>query len=194
MIYFNDVRKVKGNEFYQVKKYNAAVDAYSRAIELDRSNALLYNNRAAAYLMLLQYKDALSDTDIAISLDNTLSRAYFRKATSLKGLGRLDAAIAAVDQGLTFDPTSKAALQDKTTLINAKNKIAEAQMLLKQNQNSAALIRLDSVIKDVGSNLREVNLLKVECLIKLRRLEEGLNLTNLMVMSLLADFFCRVLL
>lgn len=166
---------------YTEKKYTAAVDAYSRAIELDRGNALLYNNRAAAYLMLLQYKEALSDTERAISLDNTLSRAYFRKATSLKGLGNLEGALVAIEQGLVHDPSSKAALQDKTTLMNAKNKITEARNLMQQNQINAALIRLDSVLKEVSSTLREVNLMKVECLIKLKRLEEALNLTNSMV-------------
>lgn len=174
-------RKKKGNDFYTEKKYNAAVEAYTRAIELDRGNALLYNNRAAAFLMLLQYKDALNDTDKAISLDNTLARAYFRKATALKGLGNLDGAVLAVEQGLVRDPSSKAALQDKTSLVNAKNKITEAQNLMRQNQINAALIRLDSVLKEVGNNLRDVNLLKVECLIRLKRLEEALNLTNQMV-------------
>ncbi len=169
---------------YTEKKYSPAVDAYTRAIELDRGNALLYNNRAAAHLMLLQYKEALNDTEKAISLDNTLSRAYFRKATAMKGLGNLDGAITAIEQGLVHDPSSKAALQDKTALMNARNKITEAKNLMRQNQTNAALIRLDSVLKEVSSTLREVNLLKVECLIKLKRLEEALNLTNSMVSCL----------
>jgi tetratricopeptide (TPR) repeat protein len=182
------LRKQKGNELYTQKSYTAAVEAYSKAIELDSGNALLYNNRAAAHLMLLQYKEALHDTDTAISLDNGLSRAYFRKATALKGLGRLDAALTAVQAGLVFDATNKAALQDQTLLIGAKQKIEEAKDLLERGQTTAALIRVDAVVKDVSSNLREVNLLKVECLIKLRRLEEALNLTNTMVSSSLPPF------
>ena len=63
------------------------------------NSAALLTNRAAAQLMLLNYKEAMDDCNAAILLDNTNSKAYFRKATALKGLGRLTDAIASLDKG-----------------------------------------------------------------------------------------------
>lgn len=131
--------------------------------------------------MLLQFKETVSDCDTAIALDATCSKAYFRKASALRSMGRLDAAIAAYDQGLVYDASSATALKEKTSLLNAKTKIAEAQDFIKQNQYTAANIKIDQIIKEIGNSFREVNLLKVTCLIKAKRLEEALNLTNQMM-------------
>jgi tetratricopeptide (TPR) repeat protein len=60
--------KAAGNEHYKMKRYKAAVDSYSLAIQIDESCAALYTNRAAACLMLLQYKEAVADCDRAIKL------------------------------------------------------------------------------------------------------------------------------
>ena len=126
-IYFALKRKNKGNEFYHAKNYKSAIESYSKALEdLDAGNSAiavavvsstyisLLLNRAAALLMLLQYREALTDCDRAISMDgNGNSKALFRKATALKGLGRLDEAIAALDSGLILDPKSGTALAEK---------------------------------------------------------------------------------
>jgi tetratricopeptide (TPR) repeat protein len=90
---------VKGNDFYKNKNYQSAIASYTKAIELDEKNAALLTNRAAAALMLLQYKEALHDCDAALALEKDNSKAYFRKATALKGLGKLNEAIAALNKG-----------------------------------------------------------------------------------------------
>eukprot|EP01035_Chromulina_nebulosa_P034542 gene34543-46354_t len=140
--------KNKGNEFYHAKNYKSAIEAYSKALEdLDAGNSAavqavavapstyvsLLLNRAAALLMLLQYREALVDCDRAISLDgNGNSKALFRKATALKGLGRLDEAIAALDGGLALDPKSGTALAEKQTLVRATAQLSEAKSLLRE--------------------------------------------------------------
>ncbi len=73
---------------------------------MDSENASLLTNRAAAYLMLSQYREALADCNAAIVIDAANSKSYFRKATALKGMGRLDEAIAAYDAGLERDVCS----------------------------------------------------------------------------------------
>lgn len=96
---FNN-RKGKGNEFYKGKNYQSAINSYTKAIELDSTNAALLTNRAAAALMLLQYKEAIQDCDAALVLENGNSKAFFRKATALKGLGQLTEAIATLNKGM----------------------------------------------------------------------------------------------
>merc|ERR1719487_1746309 len=49
--------------------------------------------------MLVQYKEAMEDCNMAIAISNTNTKAIFRKVTALKGLGRLDEALETVALG-----------------------------------------------------------------------------------------------
>ena len=133
--------------------------------------------------MLLQYKEALNDCDKAISIDKTNSKAYFRCATALKGLGKLDAAINILNEGLLYD-NSDNAKSERDILIKAKESIP----IIKQNINGSSqqqlftsLNEIDNVIRSIGSNFRDINILKAEILLKLKKLEEAYNLTNNMM-------------
>ena len=156
--------------------------AYTEAINLSPDAATYYTNRAAAYLMVLQYKEALNDCDKAIAIDKTNSKAYFRSATALKGLGRLDAAINILNEGLNYD-NSDNAKSERDSLIKAKNSIPIIRQNINGNQQQlfSALTEIDNVIRSVGSNFRDVNILKAEVLLKLKKLEEAYNLTNNMM-------------
>lgn len=187
-------RKNKGNDFYHSKNYKAAVEAYTKALEDIDSNASailntvptavsLLLNRAAALLMLLQYREALSDCDRAISLDTVNSKAQFRKATALKGLGRLEEAIRALDIGLSLDPKSATAQSEKTALTRAVAQLSEARSLLKERKFRLALAKAEDLMRAIGAggSSREVGLIRTEALIELGRTEEAYNLSNSLV-------------
>jgi len=197
--------KNDGNNDYKNKKYTGSIASYSRAIQLinsisngssngsngsDSSEEIemdpsllisLLTNRAAAYLMLLQYKEANSDCDHAIKLDPTNSKAFIRRATALKGLGLIDQAISSLEQGLLYDPTNNVAKQEKQSLLEAKAKLGTIKDLMKAKQYSMALLQIDALLKVVGSSSRELNLLKIEALLELNRPEEAYNLSNTQV-------------
>lgn len=191
-------RKNKGNEYYHGKKYKEAIEAYSQAID-DLENtksvsavppsttASLLLNRAAALLMLLQYREALIDCERAISLDSTNSKSYFRKATALKGLGRFNEALNSLGIGLELDPKSGTALAEKESVTKAISLLSEAHSLLRDRKFRLALSKTEDLAKVVaaGSNSREVSLIKIEALIELNRVEEAYNLSNSMVRSAL---------
>lgn len=181
-------RKAKGNEFYKAAKYQEAVAAYSKAIDLDKTNAALLTNRAAAYLMLLSYKEAKEDCDAAIALDDTNSKAYFRKATALKGLGRIDEAITALEQGLQHDPRSATALKDKEALIKAKDCIVQLRELFSQRKFTMVLAQIEALNREIGNASSELNLMKVEVYLELDRPQEAYNLTNTMVSAVLSQW------
>lgn len=197
-LYFNVTvpynRKNKGNDFYHAKDYKAAVESYSKSMqELDSNetvsavtSASLLLNRAAALLMLLQYREALSDCEKAISLDSSNSKAHFRKATSLKGLGRLEDAVRVLNIGLALDPKSGTALMEKDALNKAILQLSEAKQLMKERKFRLALNKSDELSRAIGagSNSREVSLLRLEALLELTRVEEAYNLSNSMVRSM----------
>ena len=47
--------KAKGNELFGQRKYDQAAKKFTKAIELDSSNAVLYANRAACHLALKRF-------------------------------------------------------------------------------------------------------------------------------------------
>lgn len=81
--------KEKGNNFYKKKQYSSAIKEYSQAISLDSSNAIYYNNRAAAYYQLSNYVESEKDATRAINLDGRYVKAYIRRGNSRRVQGKL---------------------------------------------------------------------------------------------------------
>lgn len=54
-----------GNQHYQRKEYIFAIEAYTKAIEIDPTNAIMYSNRSISYLLLHEEQMASSSTDHA---------------------------------------------------------------------------------------------------------------------------------
>lgn len=67
-----------GNEYYKDKEFNQSIIYYTHAITLQPNNVTYYNNRAAAYMALYKYNDALNDCLNAIKIDNLNIKAYQR--------------------------------------------------------------------------------------------------------------------
>jgi len=99
--------KEKGNLALKNQDYQGAVASYTEAINLDPNQVAYYTNRSLAYISLLQFDNALLDTEIAIKLDPNSARAYQRKGQSLKGLNKLKEAADALKKGLELDPTNQ---------------------------------------------------------------------------------------
>ena len=131
--------------------------------------------------MVVKFKEAVIDCDQAIRLDASNAKLHFRKATALKGLGKIEDAIISLNDGLLLDATSAVALKDRDALVTAKRKLEGVKDLLLCKNYRSALVHLDGLVKDLGSQNREFNLMRVEALLGGGRLEEALNLTNIMV-------------
>ena len=70
----------KSEEYYEDGKYDLAVTAFSKAIQLDPDDASAYHERGASYADLGQYQTAIADFTKAIQLepDNPDSQAAER--------------------------------------------------------------------------------------------------------------------
>ena len=93
--------KLDGNKSFKEGRYKEALDAYSSAIDLAQKcnntfNPLLLTNRAAVYIKLGQYEDALKDATDYITRRPDCWKGYARKALALDGLNeKVSAEIAA---------------------------------------------------------------------------------------------------
>ena len=84
--------------------WEAVLDVYTKAIELNPTDAVAYNNRGSAKDDLGQYDAAIADYDRAIELDPTYVAAYNNRGIAKDNLGRYDAAIADYDRAIELDP------------------------------------------------------------------------------------------
>ena len=64
--------------FFYLIKILQAIELYSKAIELNPTNAVYYANRSISHLRLENYGYALADASRAIETDKTYLKAYYR--------------------------------------------------------------------------------------------------------------------
>ncbi|KAL1749084.1 putative stress-induced protein STI1 [Schizophyllum fasciatum] len=117
-----DKLKAEGNSLMSAKKYDEAIEAYTKAIGLDPSNPVYYSNRAAAYSSKQDHLSAVGDAEMAISVDPNFIKAYHRLGHAQFCLGDFAQAADAFERGLKIDP-SNASL--RSGLTNAKARISE---------------------------------------------------------------------
>ncbi len=89
--------KEDGNSDYKAGRWQAAVEKYSAALEVDPgnkgTNSKLLQNRALCRIKLLQYDEAIADCDKALSLDADYTKARKTKANALGGAERWEDAV-----------------------------------------------------------------------------------------------------
>ncbi|CAE6420795.1 unnamed protein product [Rhizoctonia solani] len=101
--------KDQGNKAFAAKRYDEAIDLFTKAIALDPSNHVLYSNRSAAKAGKKLWPDALEDAEQCIKVNPTWAKGYARKGAALHGAQRWEEAIAAYEEGIAIEDS--AALQ-----------------------------------------------------------------------------------
>lgn len=84
--------KEEGNADFKNSRWQAAIDKYTTALEVDpankSTNSKLLQNRAVCYNKLRQYEKAIADCDEALRLDSSYTKARRTKANALGGAER----------------------------------------------------------------------------------------------------------
>ncbi|PVH83261.1 U-box-domain-containing protein [Cadophora sp. DSE1049] len=94
--------KESGNKCFQAGDYVQAEALYSKAINHDPSNPLLYTNRSMALLKLHLYPRVILDTRHAISLLPHNMKAYFQLAQAQIALGDPSSALTSAKKAHEF--------------------------------------------------------------------------------------------
>ncbi|KAI7190130.1 hypothetical protein KC352_g21780, partial [Hortaea werneckii] len=74
--------KNKGNEAFKNHDWPAAIEHYTKAIELYDKEPSFYSNRAQANIKLEAYGYAIADATHAIDIDPSFTKAYYRRAVA----------------------------------------------------------------------------------------------------------------
>ena len=93
-----------GYLYHERDDLETAIDAYTKAIELNPALAGAYNNRGNAKSNLSQYQAALADYDRAIELNPAWAGAYTNRGLVKRDLGQYQAALADHDRAIELNP------------------------------------------------------------------------------------------
>ena len=102
--------KAEGNKALLSKDYDAAIEKYTDALDLQPSGVLqkqILSNRSHAYNLSGDFTNGMCDANKLIDLDPKYKRSYLRLAQALHGNGELSSAIKACDDGLQQLPNNQ---------------------------------------------------------------------------------------
>ena len=124
--------KGKGDCFFRSSDYKAAVDQYTACLQIDsagrpleseglaggRLHAVLHCNRAAAYMALLKYRDAIADCTAALRIHSHYMKAMLRRSRCYVRLNRFDEAQTEYERYVHLVETARAANAPSTAFDN----------------------------------------------------------------------------
>ncbi|KAL5014688.1 hypothetical protein ScPMuIL_008958 [Solemya velum] len=106
--------KDDGNNFFKAGKFMEALSSYTEALEFsdtclkDTEKAVIYKNRAACYLKLEQYQNAVDDATAALDITPNDPKALFRRCQAKEQLGEVVEAYKDAALLLKVDPKNGA--------------------------------------------------------------------------------------
>ena len=139
--------KEKGNHLVQERKYQEALDCYTKAIELDKNDPILYSNRSAMYYNLNDFENALLDAEEAIYLKPDYAKAYLRKGNALEKQYKYQEALDTYKTGLQKD-------KNNTQLLEAYQILEDSLKNLNSDKNDNECE--DQVNKDKGNKSKSL--------------------------------------
>lgn len=103
-----DRMKEEGNKEYKSGRWQAAVEKYTEALEVDPlnkgTNSKILRNRALCFVKLKEYTRAIDDCDQALRLEPSYTNARKTKATALGESGNWDEAVKELKSIQELDP------------------------------------------------------------------------------------------
>lgn len=140
--------KELGNEYFKQKKYNDAIDCYSRSIAL-LPTAVAYANRAMAYIKINRFQEAEYDCSEALSLDDRYIKAYSRRITARKELGKLKEALEDADFALRLEPSNQEVKKQQTEVKSLLEKAILQRASVMSQRSAQGMQKLDKLKEEV---------------------------------------------
>ncbi|GIL91320.1 hypothetical protein Vretimale_17737 [Volvox reticuliferus] len=88
-----EAAKDEANKNFKAKHFAAAIEGYTRAIDLNPNNAIYWANRAAAHIKLENYGAAVADAEKATEIDPKYIKGYYRRGDAHFALGKYKLAL-----------------------------------------------------------------------------------------------------
>ncbi|KAK2708182.1 hypothetical protein QYM36_013943, partial [Artemia franciscana] len=121
-------KKDEGNKYYKQRDYRRALCCYDEAIELYPC-AAYYGNRAACYIMLQMFSQALQDARESVKYEPSFAKGHLRMGKCFLAMGDVAAAKTAFDKAKELKPTN--------TTIDAEIRTIDSLITIDQDLNKA---------------------------------------------------------
>lgn len=126
--YLAIAHQVKGMVYQNERKNEAALEAFSKAIDLSPSDPKLYNSRGNIYRIMQNYEAALKDFNKAISLNPTIAQLFGNRGAVHMHLKKYELSIKDLDEAIRLDKTLASAFLNRgNTHAETKNYEAALQ-------------------------------------------------------------------
>ncbi|KAL7792513.1 TPR-like protein [Trichoderma ceciliae] len=140
-----DRMKEEGNADFKAGRWQAAIQKYSDALDIDPANksmnAKLLQNRAQCKIKLQKYEEAIADSDRAVSLDPSYTKARKTKANALGKTGDWEESIREWKAIQDLDPADN----------SIRHEIRRAELELKKSQRKD-YYKIMGLEKDADAN------------------------------------------
>lgn len=177
--------KQMGTAAYKKHDYQEAIRQYSLAIEAHTPpSALLFTNRAAAYMQLNDMDAALADCARAREADPKCIRGYTRAAKIHKARGELKRAKELVCDALIQDPMDSDALSERrgiTALQERIQNLKDVQVPTFLEANPKRILELCEAILSEAPMEPATLIVKCSALVRLGRSESAVAITTEML-------------
>ena len=107
-------------------KYDEAIQAYEKAIEINPQYALAWNGKGVALSVQGKYDEAITAFDRAIEINPQDASAWNNKGNALDSQGKYDEAIQAYDKAIEIDPQMATVWNNKGRALKSFGRTAEA--------------------------------------------------------------------
>ncbi|XP_060517347.1 dnaJ homolog subfamily C member 7 [Cylas formicarius] len=170
-----ELKKENGNQLFKIKQYRSALPLYTEAIKLCPHISAYYGNRAACYIMLNRYNEALDDSRRSIQLDPNFVKGYIRILKCGIALGDLVTAEGAAKNAERLQPGS--VINEIRSLEKLKQYEADARKAEEAKDYRKVVFCMDRCL-DEAPVCEKYKLKKAECLAYLGRCQEAQEIAN----------------
>ena len=126
----------KGVALVMEGKYNEAIEAFNKAIELNPKDAVAYNNRGAAYGQTGNYKQQIEDSSKALQLNPKDAVAFNNRGVAYGELGNYEQEIEDCTKAIELNPKLAVAYYHRGI---AYHKLGNRKQAIKDKSKAYAL-------------------------------------------------------
>jgi tetratricopeptide (TPR) repeat protein len=170
--------KERGNERFRLQRWEAAAREYTSAVNLSRLPrfqrpdlaAVYLSNRAACYIRLQRFEEAVEDCEAALALNSDFWKAGARAGKALLMMGEFERALAHLEHA---EAAASAKFEETPTARRMVDEIKKVKQLIDTGDSERALSCIKSIINETP-NAFPLELLHLQTLLACGRFDEAL--------------------